>query len=481
MGFTLVELLLAIAIIGLTLGATLEMFIASSKTNEQSMNEAIALNLAQQRIEEIKKLQYGGVTINAGTGSNSADGFLPALNNVATDVYLTNFYLTDSNTYRPNSSLLKMDPQRRVDIITQIEWVDDSSGGTTQDYKKIKVTVFWQELDETKSVFLATYVYYESSLTAGSSGGGGLPDTGQTQDTTVSFGEDSDYNSTATQPSYTDNADGTITDNITGLMWVKSPVAAGIGGAYNWENAITACEGLNYAGYTDWRLPNIKELWSIAHYQSTNPSIAVIFTSLSDYYWSGTTLSNDSTQAFSIDFSGGQCKLYAKSSSAYIRPLRLNGSLVDTAQTASYTATFGEDHDYNPAGLQPNYADNGDGTVSDNLTGLMWIKSPAAAGIGGAYSWENAVAACEGMDYAGYTDWRLPNLKELMSIINYQNTNPAVNTAFFSLSTGTFWSSTSSVYSGADTYAEGISAIDGKLVTSAKTSGHYIIAARGGP
>lgn len=154
------ELLLSMVIIGLTLGVTLDMFITGSRSTDQSMNDAIALNLAQQRMEEVKKLQYSGVAVNVGTGSNSADGFLPALNNVSTDVYLTNFYLTDSNTYRANSSLLKMTPSRRVDLITQIEWVDDPFGGTAQDYKKVTVTVFWQESNRTQSNSLTTYLYY---------------------------------------------------------------------------------------------------------------------------------------------------------------------------------------------------------------------------------------------------------------------------------------------------------------------------------
>lgn len=159
-GFTLIELLLAMVIIGLTLGVTLDMFIAGSKSTDQSMNDAIALNLAQQRMEEVKKLQYSGVDVKVGTGSNPVNAFLPALNNVSTDVYLTNFYLTDSNTYPPSSSLLKMTPARRVDLITQVEWWDDPFGGTAQDYKKVTVTVFWQESSKTQSNSLTTYLYY---------------------------------------------------------------------------------------------------------------------------------------------------------------------------------------------------------------------------------------------------------------------------------------------------------------------------------
>jgi len=81
-----------------------------------------------------------------------------------------------------------------------------------------------------------------------------LPDTGQTQSYTDTFGEDSDY--TINPPSYTDNGDGTVTDNVTGLMWQQGEV-----GSMNWEDAITCCEALSLAGYTDWRL-RISRSWS---------------------------------------------------------------------------------------------------------------------------------------------------------------------------------------------------------------------------
>ncbi|MBU4055376.1 MAG: DUF1566 domain-containing protein, partial [Proteobacteria bacterium] len=62
--------------------------------------------------------------------------------------------------------------------------------------------------------------------------------------------------------------------------------------------------------------------------------------------------------------------------------------------------------------------DNGDGTVTDTETGLMWQKDEA-----GAMSWQNALTHCETMDLAGYDDWRLPNRNELQSIVDYTRSN----------------------------------------------------------
>ena len=124
--------------------------------------------------------------------------------------------------------------------------------------------------------------------------------------------------------------------------------------------------------------------------------------------------------------------------------------LPDTGQTASYTATFGEDHDYQPVAVQPKYAVLNPVGVSsvtvDNVTGLMWVTNPVDALIGGLSTWEGAIGACEGMVYATYSDWRLPNLKELLSIVDYGRANPSIDTTYF-LNTFNgapgYWSSTS--------------------------------------
>jgi len=89
-----------------------------------------------------------------------------------------------------------------------------------------------------------------------------LPDTGQTGDYTTTFGEDSDY--TINPPSYTDNGNGTITDNVTGLTWQKEDDNI----ERAWDNANTYCDDLTLGGYSDWRLPSDMELMSIVNYGS---------------------------------------------------------------------------------------------------------------------------------------------------------------------------------------------------------------------
>ncbi|MEI7492865.1 MAG: DUF1566 domain-containing protein, partial [Bacteroidota bacterium] len=110
----------------------------------------------------------------------------------------------------------------------------------------------------------------------------------------------------------------------------------------------------------------------------------------------------------------------------------LKFKLPDSGQTGSYTSTPGEDPDYliNP----PSFTDNGDGTITDNNTGLMWQKTD-----GGEMVFENAGGYCTGLSLGGHTDWRLPTGIELFSINNYNNLNPALNTVYFTQTQAQYW------------------------------------------
>ena len=123
----------------------------------------------------------------------------------------------------------------------------------------------------------------------------------------------------------------------------------------------------------------------------------------------------------------------------------------------------GQDGDIQ-AGATLSYTDNGDGTITDNNTGLVWEKKSDDGTIHDqdtTYTWANAVtvhiAGLSTANFAGHNDWRLPNIKELQSIVNYDNLPPAVSSEFDNncvaacpvttcscTATGPYWSSTSS-------------------------------------
>jgi len=102
------------------------------------------------------------------------------------------------------------------------------------------------------------------------------------------------------------------------------------------------------------------------------------------------------------------------------------------------------------------FTDNGDNTITDNRTGLMWIKNPAlvtgfyiVGGFPKQFYWDgldlpnSASAACASLNYVGHTDWRLPTLVELQTIVDNSRTNPSIDPTYFpSTQSLQYWSST---------------------------------------
>ncbi len=246
------------------------------------------------------------------------------------------------------------------------------------------------------------------------------------------FGQDAYYN--GNQPSYTDNGDGTITDNVTGLMWEKD-----MGEKITYYEAFSKADNSTSAGYSDWRVPSIKELYSLILFTGQVKGAQAIDMFIdTDYFnqplgnisngereidaqtWSSTeyvgrTINRNET-IFGVNFVDGRIKGYPKykpgtggENKMYFRMVRGN-------------IEYGKN----------NYVDNNNkGTVSDLATGLMWQK--ADDGIG--RDWREALEYAENLELATYSDWRLPNAKELQSILDYsrspQTTNsPAIDPIF---------------------------------------------------
>lgn len=106
--------------------------------------------------------------------------------------------------------------------------------------------------------------------------------------------------------------------------------------------------------------------------------------------------------------------------------------LPDTGQNTSYTSVFGEDNDYNIN--IPSFTNNNSGTITDNITGLMWQQTD-----GGEMTIANAIIYADNLVLGGFSDWRLPSPLESFSILNHQNSNPAVNTTFFTANLAEYW------------------------------------------
>ncbi len=160
-------------------------------------------------------------------------------------------------------------------------------------------------------------------------------------------------------------------------------------------------------------------------------------------------------------------------------------ALPDTGQTTSYAA--GDDAAYNPATTQKYFVDNGNGTITDNRTGLMWKKcsEPDAAtncfGAHNTYTWANAITQCEGLSYASQGDWRLPNAMELFSIVTQEGSAPLIDAVYFpSTVSDTYWTSTSYTVNTSTPLSVGFD--HGDLYNGrAKTETGYVRCVRGGP
>jgi hypothetical protein len=117
-----------------------------------------------------------------------------------------------------------------------------------------------------------------------------------------------------------------------------------------------------------------------------------------------------------------------------------------TGQTTPYRAGDDGDIQKGVASPSPRFIDHGDGTVTDNLTGLMWAKDA----YHGSMIWNDAIDYANNLSLGtegcgtDYTDWRLPNVKELQSLIDFSNYNPALPTGhpFSYVQASYYWSST---------------------------------------
>ena len=220
--------------------------------------------------------------------------------------------------------------------------------------------------------------------------------------------------------SYKDNGDGTVSDLNTGLIWEKAR-----GQKVTWEDAVAGAEKCRIGGFSDWRMPSIKELYSLINFDggcagSIATSKPYIDTRYFEFIygdesagvriidcqdWSGTTYlgktMHGNPTAFGINFADGRIKGYPKS---------LPGGRIHTLYVRYVRG--------NPSYGNNDFQVNSNDTITDRATDLMWSKDDSDRGM----NWQDALAWVQKMNvqkHLGYSDWRLPNAKELQSIVDY--------------------------------------------------------------
>ncbi len=185
--------------------------------------------------------------------------------------------------------------------------------------------------------------------------------------------------------------------------------------------------------------------------------------------------------------------LFSLSLSASFVQAHPTAKVPKTGQTTSYYTGDDGDYEKGVAWPSPRFTDNGDQTVTDNLTGLMWTKD---ADLFGPKRWKEAINACENLELGVngcniYSDWRLPNISELESLRHRGYVNPSLsNTAgtgrwsegnpFTDVQSLYYWSSTTYGY-GTDTInAWGVGMYFGYVDSSYKDNSYCVWPVRGG-
>jgi len=195
-----------------------------------------------------------------------------------------------------------------------------------------------------------------------------------------------------------------VRDNNTGLIWeIKSPDSSDVNfrdDRYTSADAKGYIAHLNkrgYGGFNDWRLPNREELRSIVDYSGVIPAIDREFfpNCLPTFYWSNIPYGKDPSLVWGVYFAYGCTICYLKDNTYHVRAVR-----------GGYNKDFGNPRRYS-------FKDNGDGTITDLNTNLMWKRDESPD-----MNWREALKYCEELTLAGYSDWRLPNMKEIATLID---------------------------------------------------------------
>jgi quinol monooxygenase YgiN len=288
-------------------------------------------------------------------------------------------------------------------------------------------------------------------------------------------GDDGDWEagySSSEERRFRDNGDGTVTDTLTDLIWLKN---ANLFGEVSWPEALYNAGqlGAGAAGLTDksrpgdWRLPNVNEMQSLLDSSKTfGPSLPSDspFSNLeATNYWTSSSVAMDQPTPLGwfVALAVGPPVFDLKFNRMRMWPVRGRSThVIQTGQRHCYdvmgqivdcSAGRGQDAALKSGVPWPakRFTDNDDGTITDTLTGLVWLQNADAFG---RLSWQDALDACNGLEDGKYgleddskrEDWRLPNVNELRSLIDYSEFAPSLPKThpFTHVRSSLYWSST---------------------------------------
>jgi len=254
------------------------------------------------------------------------------------------------------------------------------------------------------------------------------------------YGQDANYLGAA--PSYRDNGNGTVSDRVTGLMWQQAHNTKRQG----YYEAKASCENLSLGGYRDWRLPTIKELFSISDFRGSigrrpflndvfeihQPGMEVLegdqYASTHSPEMMGQTWSSTLYTGTHFGRPGVEAAFFFNFLDGHIKQAPTRGP-----RGLFYRCVRGKTWGGNE------FVQKGPGMVEDRSTGLVWQQMDD----GKTRDWPQALLYCQNLKLDNQ-HWRLPNVKELQTIVDYRHHDPAIDQRFLRMSDpkGWFWSST---------------------------------------
>ena len=333
---------------------------------------------------------------------------------------------------------------------------------------------------------------YGANITANETGEIECPNPGEEL-----YGQDAQFSNNPI--SLNDYGDGTVIDNVTGLVWQQSPSDE----YFTFTEAEAYADESTLAGYDDWRVPTLKELYSISNFGSGWPYIDTDYFHLADtttvdkseQYWGqvyvGHTEEGGYDAALGVNHVTGHIKAYPSGDGESTmvegempegmpeggEVVGLEGIGGDDALPAGGPPSIGKRLRLVRGGIEDygtnSFVDNENDTITDEATSLMWQKYD---NDGQTMNWTDALAFAEAAETGGHSDWRLPSVKELQSIVDYTKSptaedadkvGPAIDTNFFVLTPvaqdltttyelygnsdyGYYWTSTSAYFGAQD-------------------------------
>lgn len=281
--------------------------------------------------------------------------------------------------------------------------------------------------------------------------------------------------------------EGMVLDRLTGLVWTQNANLAEF--PMTWQEALDYIAEMNRdraLGYSDWRLPNRRELRSLMSHQMRKPALpeghpfSDVF---SGWYWTSTTAAINTSYAWYVHMEGARMFYGAKEQYFLLWPVRGEGYgiLPATGQTKCYDAEgrviscsgSGQDGEFRFGQLwpKPRFEVAGDAII-DHLTNLCWLRTADLTGE--QVTWKDALDAVAeyNLNSERATSWRLPNINELESLVDCSMHSPALPASHpFREVQEDYWSSTTSMFE--PDWAWALYATKGAIGVGRKSGAHF--------